>query len=88
MRNFFIKKSLAMPINSYSQVVDSVQLWEVRWTSRKGRFSMETQPEIEAFTSESLANAFARDLRNAFMLVRQTGPETTVTVTKAPSYEP
>jgi hypothetical protein len=44
----------------------------VRWFSRWGEFSTETRQECEIFTSESEANEFANQLREAFQLIRHT----------------
>lgn len=59
----------------------SVPLWEVRWQSRNGSFSCNVRPELESFTSEEAANAFAKSLRDAFKLVRVTA-DNSVSVSK------
>ncbi len=48
------------------------EAWSVRWFSRWGEFSTETRQECEIFTSESEANEFANQLREAFQLIRHT----------------
>ena len=57
-------------------------MWEVRWTSRHGEYSGNTQPQLECFTSIAAAEEFAVSLRNAFALVRHTSG-TTITVKAA-----
>jgi hypothetical protein len=68
----WFKKKIEVPVSNETQIVESIQLWYVRWTSRYGNFSGETKKEIEAFPTESEANDFATALRNAFKLVRHT----------------
>lgn len=58
--------------NEEQQEVDAVETWEVRWESRFGEWSGNTQPEIRVFTNESDANSFAKALRDAFKLIRHT----------------
>lgn len=75
-------KWLTRPKSNETEQTQAVQMWEVRWRSRNGEFSCDTQPELEAFTSWDAAEEFATALRNAYALVRTTSG-TTVTVTKA-----
>lgn len=63
--------------------VDVVQLWEVRWTSRYGSFSGDTQPEIEVFDTEEGANEFGDTLKKCFELLKFSGKETLVSVSRA-----
>lgn len=74
-------KSLTVPADNTTKDIQVVQLWYVRWRSRYGDFSNDTRPEVEAFTSEEEAKAFALSLRNAFSLIKHTAG-TNVTVTK------
>lgn len=68
----FFKKTIRVPETNDTKVVESVQLWEVRWNSRYGEFSSNIQPEIEVFTSEEKAKEFQKSLLNAFKLIRYT----------------
>lgn len=65
-------KKLTVPNSNETKQVDAVQLWEVRWQSRYGEYHTDTQPEMECFTSEIEAKAFAESLRAAFKLIRHT----------------
>lgn len=65
-------KKLSAPESNETREIDAVQTWEVRWRSRHGEFSSDTQPEIEVFPSEMDAQAFAKSLANAFDLIRTT----------------
>jgi hypothetical protein len=59
-------KWLTVPFTNWTREVEAVQLWEVRWESRHGQYNDDTQPEMEAFTTETAAQEFATALRNAF----------------------
>ena len=52
--------------------VDVAEAWEVRWTSRYGEYSGNTQPEIRVFTSKGDAMAFRDALVDAFKLIKHT----------------
>lgn len=73
-------KPITVPASNETKVVNAIQLWMVRWTSRNGPFSGSTQLEAEAFPTE--AHAFKAALVAAFKLVKHTGGETEVTVEK------
>jgi len=75
-------KSIAIPESNETKQVDSIQLWEVRWTSRYGSFNSDTRKEMEAFPTEKEARDFAMALRNAFRLIKHTSGNG-VTVNKA-----
>ncbi len=59
-------------------------MWEVRWTSRHGKYHGDVREELECFVSQELADGFAESLRAAFRLIRHSS-ETKVTVEKASS---
>lgn len=63
--------------------VDAVQLWEVRWTSRHGSYFGDTRPEVEVFDTEVGAQEFADTLEKCFKLLKSSGNETRVSVSKA-----
>ena len=65
-------KKTEVPVSNETEIVDTVQLWEVRWYSRNGVYSQDTKPEIECFINEEDAKKFAQSLRNAFKLIRHT----------------
>lgn len=65
-------KKLTAPKTNETKQIDAVQMWEVRWRSRQGEYSGDTRPELEAFTSEEDAKAFAESLKAAFRLIRST----------------
>lgn len=71
MKLFQFKK-LTVPQSNEKQAVVVIQLWEVRWQSRFGKYSADTQRELECFTSEVEARAFAESLQAAFRLIRHT----------------
>lgn len=77
----FWTKKITVPTSNETKEVDAIQLWEVRWTSRYGSYSRDTQAEMEAFPSQNQAEEFAQALRNAFKLIKHTS-ENNVTVTK------
>lgn len=68
----FLRKWLEIPTSNETELVEVVQLWEVRWWSRHGEYSHDMRPEMEAFPSEIEAKRFAHALRNAFALIRHT----------------
>ena len=72
-------KWLTVPFSNATKSVEAVQMWEVRWQSRHGKFHADTRPELECFISLESAEAFAVSLRNAFALLRHTSG-TTITV--------
>ena len=65
-------KWLRVPSSHDTRLIEAVQLWEVRWESRSGKYLSDTQKEMEAFTSKQEAEAFATSLKNAFRLIRHT----------------
>jgi hypothetical protein len=65
-------KKLLVPKSNAIELVDAVQLWEVRWQSRHGAYSGDVRPEMEAFTSLDEASRFQLALENAFRLIRTT----------------
>jgi hypothetical protein len=65
-------KKLTTPKTNETKQTDAVQMWEVRWRSRHGEYSSDTRPELEAFTSEADAEAFAESLKAAYRLTRNT----------------
>lgn len=79
--NIFIR-SLIVPRSNETKTIDVAQLWDVRWNSRHGEYSGDIRPQLECFTSEEAADAFAESLRNAFKLIRTTSGNN-VFVTKA-----
>jgi predicted DNA-binding WGR domain protein len=52
--------------------VKAYKTWSVRWMSRYGRFSSDTQPEMELFTSEEDAVEFKNRLMEARSLLKYT----------------
>lgn len=78
----FFKKNVEIPVSNDTQLIEAVQLWEVRWRSRHGQFNSDTRDEIEAFPSEVEAQRFAEALRNAFRLIRHSSGDS-VKVTKS-----
>ena len=60
-------KWLTAPFTNQTREVEAVQMWNVRWQSRNGKYSGDVQPELEAQAQE-----FATVLRNAFALLRHT----------------
>ena len=75
-------KWLEIPFTNKTKSIEVPQLWEVRWTSRHGSFNSDTQPEMEAFTSQEQADDFAKSLANAFKLIKHTSGNT-ITVRKS-----
>jgi len=76
-------KPLEVPVSNEVKTIDAVQLWEVRWWSRFGRWYTDVTPVVEAFPTQEEAQAFADSLKLAFKLVRNTEEYATVTVVKA-----
>lgn len=70
-------KKLTVPVTNETHQIDAVQMWEVRWMSRHGKWHSDLRPEMEAFTSEEQAKQFALSLMAAFKLVRNTSQEDT-----------
>lgn len=68
----FFKKFVEVPVSNETQLIEAVQLWEVRWSSRWGELSTNVRDEVEAFPSEIEAKHFFDALVNAFALVRHT----------------
>jgi hypothetical protein len=64
-------KNLFIPTGQKESVV-AYESWTVRWTSRYGEYSGNTQQEAEVFTNEDDAKKFANQLREAFKLTRTT----------------
>ncbi len=52
--------------------LESVETWTVRWNSRYGGYSGDTQPEVEIFLSKRDAEHFRDQLKAAFSLIRHT----------------
>ena len=50
----------------------AIELWEVRWESRRGRFCDNVQREVEAFTTEEDAKLFKAAIEEAHKLLRNT----------------
>lgn len=75
-----LTKWLTVPTSNETREIEVAQLWEVRWTSRHGEYSVCTQPEMEAFTTREAAEEYATSLRNAFDLIRHTGEGNHVSV--------
>jgi hypothetical protein len=50
--------------------VKAFKTWTVRWQSRQGSFSGDTQPEAEVFTTKEDAEKFAGELRAALKLLK------------------
>jgi hypothetical protein len=50
--------------------VEVVELWRVEWESRYGSYSGDTRKEVEIFTNEPDAQAYAKALRDAFKIIR------------------
>lgn len=67
-----IFKKKTVPIENGTKEIETVQTWEVRWTSRNGCFSGNTQKEVEVFISEESAEEFKKSLENAFELLKYT----------------
>lgn len=61
-----------MSNSKIEEEINTVKLYYVSWFSRYGKFCADTEKEIEAFTSLEDAEAFAKDLENAFKILRHT----------------
>ena len=70
-------KKQTVPATNETREVDAVQLWRVEWRSRHARYHdsslADPRQEVECFTSQEQAEAFAVSLRQAFKLLRFTG---------------
>jgi hypothetical protein len=77
-------KWLTVPFTNRTRSVEVVRMWEVRWRSRHGRYSGDTRPELECFTSEAEAAKFAESLRAAFALIKHSS-ETTISIEQSSS---
>jgi hypothetical protein len=67
----FTFKKIIIP-SGETQELTAYESWTVRWLSRHGYYSSDTRTEVEVFTNEEDANAFAEELRNAFKLIKHT----------------
>ncbi len=85
------KKKILAPVSNNTQLIEVVQLWEVRWWSRDGEHLDKTpryvsaRQEVECFTSEEAAVGFKKALDQAFALLRYTGHGRDVTLHKGRS---
>lgn len=68
----FLSKLLTVPETNTTKQIDVIQMWEVRWRSRKSEVDFDGHPELECFSMEAEAEEFAKALRNAFALIRIT----------------
>lgn len=68
--------------NGEVQEVTVVDTWSVRWTSRKGEYSSDTEPRVEVFVSEEEAYRFKEELQKAHSLIGNIGEGTIVRVVK------
>ena len=68
MRTF---KKIFFPSGEQTEAI-AYESWTVRWYSRQGQLYSETRQECEVFTDKANADAFAKQLRLAFKLVRYT----------------
>ena len=57
--------------NKQQTSVDVFECWEVRWRSRTGEYSGDTQPEVRVFPNKLDAILFQSALKDAFKLIRQ-----------------
>lgn len=64
-------KKLFIP-SGEKQEVTAYENWSVRWLSRNGQFSGDTQKEAEFFTNKDDAEKFATELKEAFKLIKHT----------------
>jgi len=76
-----IFKWLSIPTGD-TKKVKAYESWSVRYTSRHSVYSSGTKPEAEFFTNEQDAKDFAKQLRAAFKLVKNT-VDNEVIVTKS-----
>lgn len=63
-------KLLQVPVSNARKQIVAVQMWEVRWRSRRGQYDCDGFPEMEAFPSLDAAEHFRDALVNAFRLTR------------------
>jgi hypothetical protein len=68
---FNFRKKVVPAANDTKEVL-VYEMWEVRWDSRYGSLSYDTQHEVEVFPSEQDARDFAVALKNAFKLIKHT----------------
>lgn len=66
-----IFKKLFTPSGEKKEL-SSIENWSVRWYSRHGKYSHNTQQECEFFTSKEDAEHFAKQLRDAYKLIKHT----------------
>lgn len=77
-----IFKKIKVP-NKFSTIdLIAIEMWEVRWKSRDGRYSGDEREEIETFVSKEDAQIFKDSLDAAFKLLRHSGGITRVTMNK------
>lgn len=67
----WLRKKVEAP-SGQTVELDGLETYVVRWTSRYGEFSHQTQSEAQAFISKQDAEHFAQQLRNAFKLIKHT----------------
>lgn len=63
--------------SSHTIVVDTVDFWEVRWTSLQGEYSAYTKEERKVFLTEEDAKSFKKVLQEAYKLLKCEGKEGT-----------
>lgn len=77
-----IFKKVKVP-NKFSTIdLIAIEMWEVRWDSREGKYSGDEKNEIETFTSKEDAQIFKDALDDAFKLLRYTNDITNVIMRK------
>jgi len=79
--NFF-KRKVEVPNPQEKIELEGVQLWRVDWISRYDNWSGTIRKEAEVFTSEEDAEKFKNALKEAHKLIRNSGIETRVTMSK------
>lgn len=79
MKNIF--KSLFIPSGEQKELI-AYNTYEVRWMARNGNYSFDVFPMVEVFTNEEDAKTFARSLRDAFKLVRNTSEIDSIKIKK------
>lgn len=77
-----IFKKIKVPSNLLKIDLIAIEMWEVRWDSRNGRYSGDEIQEIETFTSKEDATIFKESLEDAFKLLRYSGGITNVKISK------
>ena len=75
----FLKNILVS--NDEKEELKTYESWFVKWESRNGEFRGDVEPEATLFTSKEEAEKFAKQLREAFKLIRHTSG-TNVTITE------